>query len=57
MPGLMSLRKQVMEDKPLRGAKIIGCTAITAPTAVSYEIISISFSDNLSSKIIFLGIN
>lgn len=35
MPGLMSLRKQVMEDKPLRGAKIIGCTPITAPTAVS----------------------
>jgi len=35
MPGLMSLRKQVMENKPLRGAKIIGCTPITAPTAVS----------------------
>ncbi|XP_060859138.1 adenosylhomocysteinase-like 1 isoform X3 [Metopolophium dirhodum] len=37
MPGLMSLRKQVMEDKPLRGAKIIGCTPITAPTAVLIE--------------------
>jgi adenosylhomocysteinase len=37
MPGLMSLRKQVMENKPLRGAKIIGCTPITAPTAVLIE--------------------
>lgn len=37
MPGLMSLRKKVMDDKPLRGAKIIGCTPITAPTAVSKQ--------------------
>lgn len=42
MPGLMSLRKKVMNDKPLRGAKIIGCTSITAPTAVSkYNILLI----------------
>ena len=36
MPGLMALRKRAESDKPpLQGAKIIGCTHITAQTAVS----------------------
>ena len=35
MPGLMALRKRAQGDKPLQGAKIIGCTHITAQTAVS----------------------
>jgi len=35
MPGLMALRKRAESDKPpLQGAKIIGCTHITAQTAV-----------------------
>ena len=35
MPGLMALRKRAQGDKPLAGAKIVGCTHITAQTAVS----------------------
>ena len=38
MPGLMLLRKKTCEatgDKPLKGAKIVGCTHITAQAAVS----------------------
>ncbi|XP_076448238.1 putative adenosylhomocysteinase 3 [Babylonia areolata] len=37
MPGLMALRKRAEGDKPLQGAKIIGCTHITAQTAVLVE--------------------
>ncbi|XP_052779845.1 S-adenosylhomocysteine hydrolase-like protein 1 isoform X1 [Mya arenaria] len=38
MPGLMALRKRAESDKPpLQGAKIIGCTHITAQTAVLIE--------------------
>jgi len=36
MPGLMALRKRAQGDKPLNGAKIVGCTHITAQTAVRY---------------------
>lgn len=35
MPGLMALRRRAENDKPLHGAKIVGCTHITAQTAVS----------------------
>lgn len=34
MPGLMALRKRAHGDRPLSGAKIVGCTHITAQTAV-----------------------
>lgn len=34
MPGLVALRRRAEGDKPLQGAKIIGCTHITAQTAV-----------------------
>ncbi len=34
MPGLMALRRRAEGDKPLQGAKIVGCTHITAQTAV-----------------------
>lgn len=44
MPGLLSLRKNMMDDKPLRGAKLVGCTPITAPTAVSYKTIFLILS-------------
>jgi adenosylhomocysteinase len=37
MPGLMSLRKRAADEKPLRGARIVGCTHITAQAAVLIE--------------------
>jgi S-adenosylhomocysteine hydrolase len=37
MPGLMALRRRAEGDKPLQGAKIVGCTHITAQTAVRNE--------------------
>lgn len=37
MPGIMALRKRAAEDKPLRGAKIVGCTHVNAQTAVLIE--------------------
>lgn len=40
MTGLMALRKRALRDRPLDGAKIIGCTHITAQTAVLIETLS-----------------
>ena len=37
MPGLMSLRQQYGEKKPLRGARIAGCLHMTIQTAVLIE--------------------
>ncbi|XP_047499946.1 adenosylhomocysteinase-like 1 isoform X7 [Penaeus chinensis] len=37
MPGIIALRKRAMDDKPLKGAKIVGCTHINAQTAVLIE--------------------
>lgn len=37
MPGIMALRKRAGDDKPLKNAKIIGCTHINAQTAVLIE--------------------
>jgi adenosylhomocysteinase len=37
MPGLMSLRKEFGESKPLKGAKIAGCLHMTIQTAVLIE--------------------
>ena len=37
MTGIMSLRKRAKGDQPLAGAKIVGCTHITAHTAVFIE--------------------
>lgn len=34
MPALMALRKRAQGEKPLAGAKVVGCTHITAQTAV-----------------------
>ncbi|KFO77953.1 Putative adenosylhomocysteinase 3, partial [Cuculus canorus] len=34
MPALMALRKRAQGEKPLAGAKIVGCTHITAQTAM-----------------------
>lgn len=35
MPGIMALRRRAGDDKPLKSAKIVGCTHINAQTAVS----------------------
>eukprot|EP00058_Branchiostoma_floridae_P014325 XP_002599813.1 hypothetical protein BRAFLDRAFT_70283 [Branchiostoma floridae] len=37
MPGLMALRKRASGDTPLKGAKIAGCTHLTAQAAVLIE--------------------
>ncbi|KAF6773182.1 hypothetical protein AHF37_07243 [Paragonimus kellicotti] len=37
MPGLMMLRKQYSQSKPLRGARIAGCLHMTVQTAVLIE--------------------
>ena len=37
MPGLMSLRKEYKNKKPLKGAKILGCLHMTIQTAVLIE--------------------
>ena len=52
MPGLLALRRRAEVDKPLQGAKVVGCTHITAQTAVcfysssssSYSVISLIVS-------------
>lgn len=37
MPGIMALRRRASDDKPLKNAKIVGCTHINAQTAVLIE--------------------
>jgi len=37
MPGLMALRKEFGDSKPLKGAKIAGCLHMTIQTAVLIE--------------------
>lgn len=37
MPGLMQLRREYIESKPLKGAKIAGCLHMTIQTAVLIE--------------------
>ena len=37
MPGLMALREEYGSQKPLKGAKIIGCLHMTIQTAVLIE--------------------
>src|SRR5574339_63363 len=37
MPGLMALRKEYGESKPLKGARIAGCLHMTIQTAVLIE--------------------
>jgi len=41
MPGLMSLRKQYKDSKPLKGARISGCIHMTIQTAVLIETLQI----------------
>ena len=37
MPGLMALRKEFGEEKPLKGARIVGSLHMTIQTAVLIE--------------------
>jgi len=37
MPGLMALRKEYKDQKPLKGARIVGCLHMTIQTAVLIE--------------------
>ena len=37
MPGLMALREEYSKEKPLKGARIIGCLHMTIQTAVPIE--------------------
>ena len=41
MPGLMALREEYVNEKPLSGAKIIGCLHMTIQTAVLIETLTI----------------
>lgn len=41
MPGIMALRRRAGEDKPLKNAKIVGCTHINAQTAVLIETLTV----------------
>ena len=50
MPGLMALRRRAESDKPLQGAKIVGCTHITAQTAVRIVSFTFSFSQLILLK-------
>lgn len=51
MYGIMVLRRRAAKDKPLHGAKIACCTHVTAQTAVSHLLISVSCS--FSSSLFF----
>ncbi len=54
MPGLMSLRKEYANEKPLKGARIAGCLHMTIQTAVLIEtLIELGASVRWSSCNIF----
>jgi len=52
MPGLMALRKRAQGDKPLNGAKIVGCTHITAQTAVRFLLYHVKSSRSVCSEML-----
>jgi len=56
MPGLMALRKRAQGDKPLNGAKIVGCTHITAQTAVCFQCFPMYSNRSLQLKLSKEGI-
>ena len=54
MPGLIALRKEYKEKKPLKGANILGCLHMTIQTAVLIEtLIELGASVRWSSCNIF----
>lgn len=50
MPALMMLRKAGQEEKPLGGAKIVGCVHITVHMAVS--VYSLTYPNVIKSSVI-----
>lgn len=56
MSALISLRKRAQGEKPLAGAKIVGCTHITAQTAVRPLILLISGPFNVTSFSLLISV-
>uniref|UniRef100_A0A8C6NMH8 Adenosylhomocysteinase like 1 n=1 Tax=Nothobranchius furzeri TaxID=105023 RepID=A0A8C6NMH8_NOTFU len=54
MSALVSLRKRAHSEKPLAGAKIVGCTHITAQTAVRFTFFNNKLQSPDSSCSVFL---
>ena len=54
MPGLMSLRKEFGDSKPLAGARVAGCLHMTIQTAVLIETLVELGADVTWSSSIFL---
>ena len=61
MPGLMALRQEYSESKPLEGSRIAGCLHMTIQTAVLIETLTelghyqkILRSEKFNSKMAFL---
>ena len=55
MPGLMSLREEYKNEKPLKGARIAGCLHMTIQTAVLIEtLVDLGAEVTWSSVIYFL---
>ena len=56
MPGLIALRKEYKDQKPLKGANILGCLHMTIQTAVLIEtLIQLGASVRWSSCNIFFN--
>lgn len=49
MPGVMLLREQLIGEQPLEGARILGCTHITAQAAGEIQMQSSVLCSNFSS--------
>lgn len=47
MAGVMALRKMYEKEKPLQGARIIGCTHVNAQTAVCISVASHHFHSQI----------
>ena len=55
MPGIMALRRRASEDRPLKGAKIVGCTHINAQTAVSIDFSLLISTVEVTNSLFFLS--
>ena len=58
MPGLMALREEFGESKPLKGARIAGCLHMTIQTAVLIEtLIALGAEGNLPLLVVITHLN
>ncbi|KAK6320094.1 hypothetical protein J4Q44_G00092010 [Coregonus suidteri] len=55
MPALMALRKRAEGEKPLAGAKVVGCTHITAHTACRWAACNIYSTQNAAAAALAEG--